>query len=185
MRNLDLNSSRCQNLSILAKRVFQNVEIVHVYLPYFLCSNHELWIHKTNCPVLHWHVSVAVCCFKHEDVIKWKHVPRYWPFVRGIHMSLVNSPHKGQWRGALMFSLICTWINGWVNNFGAVDLRRHRAHYDVTVMNPLHPLPGVLRWFHESRFSSAKFGPIKNTGFLKEFLFWSNQTGSLMVRISF
>ena len=43
----------------------------------------------------------------------------------------VNSPHKGQWRGALMFSLICTWINGWVNNGEAVDLRRHRAHYDV------------------------------------------------------
>ena len=43
----------------------------------------------------------------HDDVIKWKHFPRYWPFVRGIHRSPVNSPHKGQWRGALMFSLIC------------------------------------------------------------------------------
>ena len=42
----------------------------------------------------------------HDDVIKWKHFPRYWPFVRGIHRSPVNSPHKGQWRGALMFSLI-------------------------------------------------------------------------------
>ena len=52
----------------------------------------------------------------HDDVIKWKHFPRYWPFVRGIHRSSVNSPHKGQWRGALMFSLICAWINGWVNN---------------------------------------------------------------------
>ena len=36
----------------------------------------------------------------HDDVIKWKHFPRYWPFVRGIHRSPVNSPHKGQWRGA-------------------------------------------------------------------------------------
>ena len=52
----------------------------------------------------------------HEDVIKWKHFPRYWPFVRGIHRSPVNSPHKGQWRGALMFTLICARINGWVNN---------------------------------------------------------------------
>ena len=33
--------------------------------------------------------------------------PRYWLFVRGIHRSPVNSPHKCQWRGALMFSLIC------------------------------------------------------------------------------
>ena len=46
----------------------------------------------------------------------------------------VNSPHKGQWRGALMFSLICVWINGWVNNREAGDLRRHRCHYDVNVM---------------------------------------------------
>ena len=43
-------------------------------------------------------------------------------------------PHKGQWRGALMFSLICVWINGWVNNRKAGDLRRYRAHYDVIVM---------------------------------------------------
>ena len=70
----------------------------------------------------------------HDDVIKWKHFPRYWPFVWGIHRSPVNSPHKGQWRGTLMFSLICVWINGWVNNGGAGDLRRYRAHYDVTVM---------------------------------------------------
>ena len=39
----------------------------------------------------------------HDDVIKWKHFPRYWPFVRGILRSPVNSPHKGQWRGALVF----------------------------------------------------------------------------------
>ena len=70
----------------------------------------------------------------HHDVIKWKHFPRYWPFVRGIHRSPVNSPHKGQWRGALMFYLFCAWINGWVNNGKAGDLRRHRTHYDLTVM---------------------------------------------------
>ena len=46
----------------------------------------------------------------------------------------VNSPHKGQWRGALMFSLICVWINDWVNNREAGDLRRYRGHYDVNLM---------------------------------------------------
>ena len=69
----------------------------------------------------------------HDDVIKWKHFPRNWPFVRGIHRSPVNSPHKGQWRGALVFCLICVWINDWVNNREAGDLRRYRAHYDVIV----------------------------------------------------
>ena len=42
----------------------------------------------------------------HDDVIKWKHFLHYWPFVLGIHRSPVNSPHKGQWRIALMFSFI-------------------------------------------------------------------------------
>ena len=46
----------------------------------------------------------------------------------------VNSPHKGQWRGALMFSLICAIITDWENNREAGDLRRHRGHYDVNVM---------------------------------------------------
>ena len=64
----------------------------------------------------------------HDDVIRWKHFPRYWPFVRGIHRSPLNSPHKGQWRGALMFSLICAWINTWVNN-------REAGDYDVIVMH--------------------------------------------------
>ena len=80
--------------------------------------------------------NMCVCPYlwKYDDVIKWKHFPRYCPFVRGIHRSPVISPHKGQWRGALMFSLICVWINGWVNDRDAGDLRRYRAHYDGIVM---------------------------------------------------
>ena len=55
-------------------------------------------------------------------------------FMRGIHWWPVNSPYKGQWHGALIFSLNCAWINGWASNRDAGDLRRHRAHYDVIVM---------------------------------------------------
>ena len=72
--------------------------------------------------------------YTHDDVIKWKHFTRNWPFVRGIHRSPVNSPHKGPWRGALIFSLICAWTNCWVNNRESGDLRRHRAQYNVTLM---------------------------------------------------
>ena len=85
----------------------------------------------------------------HDDVIKWKHFPRYWSFVRGIQRSPVNSPHKGQWRGALMFTLICARINAWVNNREAGDLRRYRTHSDVIVMGLL------LLWFHIGRFYST------------------------------
>ena len=91
-------------------------EVTHFILPLHLSNKHHG----------HWQ--------SHDDVIKWKHFPRHWPFVRGIHWSPVNSPHKGQWRGALMCSLICAWINGWVNN---PDWRCHHAHYDVIVMTIL------------------------------------------------
>ena len=62
-------------------------------------------------------------------------ISRKQKWMRGIHRLPVNSPRKGQWRGALMFSLICAWINGWVNNHEAGDLRRHHAHYDVTIIH--------------------------------------------------
>ena len=80
-------------------------------------------------------LSVCIAQLIHDDVIKWKHFPRYWPFVRGIHWCPVNSAHKGQWRGALMLSLIRVWKNAWVNNRDAGDLRRYRAHYDVITMD--------------------------------------------------
>ena len=122
-------------------------------------GRHDLWFNIsvtdgiiftqfTIHPKIYAHCSrfVAFCCghvpndfthifrVTHDDVIKWKHFPRYWPFVLGIHRSPVNSLHKGQWRRALVFSLISARNNGWISNGKAGDLRRHRAHYDVTVM---------------------------------------------------
>ena len=97
--------------------------------------------------------TIAANAFKsilsnHDDVIKWKYFPRYWPFVRGIHRSPVNSPHKGQWRGALMFSLICAWMNDWVNNRETGDSRRNRTHYDVTVMDSVIFMLDYRDWWH-------------------------------------
>ena len=91
------------------------------------------WISHTY--LQDYHTEYTHIC--NDDVIKWKHFPRYWPFVRGFHRSPVNFPHNGQWRGALTFSLICAWIDRWANNGDAGDLRRYRAHYDVIVMLPL------------------------------------------------
>ena len=83
----------------------------------------------------------------HDDVIKWKYFARYWSFVRGIHRSPVNSPHKGPWRGTLMFSLICALNKRFSKqSWGCGDLRRQRSRYDVIVMtlrNSLHPMPSV------------------------------------------
>ena len=82
-------------------------------------------------PIITWIESILSPWWRHEMVI-----------------CAGNSPvlHKGQWRGALMFSLICVWINGWVNNRKAGDLRRHRAHYDVIVMTKIS-----LQWTPKSR----------------------------------
>ena len=75
----------------------------------------------------------------------WRHQMKTFSALLAICAG--NSPvtgefpaHKGQWRGALMFSLICAWMNGWVNNREAGDLRCHPAHYDVIVMhrNAIH-----------------------------------------------
>ena len=98
----------------------------------FETPSHSLWRHCNGHPLSY--QPIYVIQSPHDGVIKWKHFPCYWPFVRGIHRSPVNSPHKGRWRGALMFSLICVWINGWVNNREAGDLRRYCAHYNVIVI---------------------------------------------------
>ena len=69
---------------------------------------------------------------RHDDVIKWRHFPRYWPFVRGIHrwIPLTKASDAELWCflwSALQYTVVA-------NNREAGDSRRHRAHYDVTVM---------------------------------------------------
>ena len=94
--------------------------------------------------------------------------------LRGIHRSPVNSPHKGQWRGALMFSFICVWINGWVNNREAGDLRRHCAQYDVTVMT--HWDPDEIIVFIQTTFSQP-------STWIKIIAFWFKLTGMSIIRV--
>ena len=68
----------------------------------------------------------------------WRHqmenFPRNCHFVRGILRLPVNFPHKGQWRGTLVFSLICGWTNGCANGRDSGNLEPHLAHYDVALM---------------------------------------------------
>ena len=83
------------------------------------CLTHFLFLRDTEKVMImrpdRYSIVVWICRTYHDDVIKWKHFPRHWPLC-------------GE------FSLICVWINGWVNNREAGDLRRHRGHYDVNVM---------------------------------------------------
>ena len=98
--------------------------------------------------------SITVVVSVHDDVIKWKHFPRYWPFVRGIHRSRWI-PHTIA-RDAELWCFLLAWLNDWVNSRKAGDLRRHRGHYDVNVMYVLNCvlldteqvyLGGLQDWF--------------------------------------
>ena len=103
--------------------------------------------------------------FIHDDVIKWNHFPCYRPFVWEIHRSAMNSPHKGQWRGALIFSLIRAWTNSWVYNRGAAcDLRRHRAHGDVRVMSTLHRLQTRFKTSYVNKIIPGSIKKFKKRG---------------------
>ena len=87
-----------------------------------------------------WSAGCAVSSQSTKSAPWWRHQMETFSALlalcAGIHRSPVNSPHKSQWRGALMFSFICTWTNGWANNRNADDLRCHRAHYYAIVMSP-------------------------------------------------
>ena len=140
----------------VCRRHFQT-RLLELKILYFLLRFESFWFRMAGCwtgckplpvPMMTQFLDVYMChrilvcwppnkCDRLSPTIFWKrklkpwwrhrmkHFPRYWPFVR----SPVNSPHKGQWRGALMFPLMpCARINGWVNNREAGDLRRHRAH---------------------------------------------------------
>ena len=67
--------------------------------------------------------------------------------ANSMDTSPVKSLHKGQQRRALMCSLICAWIKGWVNNREAVNLRRHSAYYDAIVMIDVNSVHGFYRVF--------------------------------------
>ena len=95
--------------------------------------------------------------YNHDDVTKWKRFVHYWPYVREIYRRPTDSPHKGQWRRALMFSLICAWTNSWANNRGASDLRRLCAHHDVTIMRVCR-LVGAS----QTRSIYATYQPVNN-----------------------
>ena len=96
------------------------------------------------CPIF------MVCILFHPKSTWWRHqmetCSALLALCAGNSPAPVNSLHKGQWRGALMFTLICAWINDWVNNREAGDLRRHRDHYDVIVMNPMNINPRSVTW---------------------------------------
>ena len=103
--------------------------------------------------------------FFHDDVIKWNNFPRYWPFVTG------EFPAQRPVTRSLMFSLISTRINSWVNNGEAGDFRRYRAHYDVIVMCFRYFLTSKANasslssyggWYHDEWIAGGSYSTLMN-----------------------
>ena len=124
---------------------------------YWVIAGHDIDYIRTTCvwssrSITFKHVY-PVLKRTHDDVIKWKNFPPYCP----LSVEFTGSPHKGQWRGDFMFSLICAWSNNWANNRDAGDLRRHRAHCDVTVIYELQNMSFLIRpcWQTSSCFTLA------------------------------
>ena len=109
--NLFFSSTLCVCTCICISRcqsVFISVAIVVFFYPVLRCFMKTSSNGSTS-------MSLALC----EGMYRWP----------------VDSPHKYQWRGALLFSMMCAWTNGWANNRDAGDLGCHIAHCDVTVMS--------------------------------------------------
>ena len=110
---------------------------------------HRIWItmEKPSWYCLLYYVIDSRHVFPYWDIHAspwWRHQMESFSTLLAICAG--NSPHIGQWRGVLMFSLIYVWINGWVNNGEAGDLRRYRTHYDVTVI----PTPNTVSTAYKS-----------------------------------
>ena len=113
--------------------------------------------------------------------IFWRNMMTSWNgniFCVTGHLSPVNSLHKGQWRGALMFSLICVWINGWVNNREAGDLGRYRVHYDAIVMWPQFNGTALYLNYHLQKRENGCAGSSMAMGLCLSFLKRQSHTGS-------
>ena len=115
-----ISSSSCRFISIIYSAcIFKT----HHYLTTTKRASYAVYSVTTSC-----HGTISWRRHQMETFSAWL------ALCAGNSPVPVNSPHKGQWRGALMFTLICVWINGCVNNREAGDLRRYCAHYVVTVM---------------------------------------------------
>ena len=117
----------------------------------------------------------------HDGVIKWKHFPRYWPFVRGIHRSPVNSPHKGQWLSIIIqLGILPENVATDALNVCILFVKYAEVQWIfIVITNSLHTprLSGLNQTerLHRDRERYNDFQCFKNTGLLEWLVLHSSQ----------
>ena len=130
-------NDQCQGCTFsMQKHMKYRRGLTHYLLRYIIVIL-KVWFWNSLYRIVSWQLAMKVVSGKchRASVMGSQHWFKLWHFVRGNYQSLVNFPHKGRWRRALMFSLICASTNGWANHCDTGDLRRRYAYYNVTVMS--------------------------------------------------
>ena len=137
---LDIHRAKCQESnSYHSQCTYKSFVISSVHVRFWIKT---MPTHAVKCKWLFCCTVIKISVTDFHSVLM---MPASWLVTcAGNSPVPVNSPHQGQWRGALMFSLICVWINGWINNREAGDLRRQRGHNDFNVMCCILPLTYCL-----------------------------------------
>ena len=135
----EFRSTGCNSVMTLSmQRLFQPDMLIQQSVNEILCSEVKIIGDR--------HSLTKTFIMKCSTSTWWRHQMETFSALLALCAGPGEFPHKGQWRGTLMFSFICAWVKDWVNNCEPGDLRCHHGHYDVNVMNlpysclPLIPL---------------------------------------------
>ena len=128
-----------------------NVGNIYIWLchPDQIQKKHDsLWAYILwDVVFIHYSADHTSSVVYHDDIIKWKHFLCNWPFVWGIHRSPVDSTHKGQWRGALILSLIPLITQAlWLNTVSISDTLVYNWFNQVLYCLLINPLVNGKWW---------------------------------------
>ena len=96
------------------------------------------------------------CCCRHDDVIKWKHFPGFWPFVKGIHCSMMHPYPQKDNDARLWCFFCCEPVEIPVIRNAMVVMRRHRnileifliQRHSVATANDNSVLMHLIIWYN-------------------------------------
>ena len=149
---VDIKAPKCVAIPAKEWHGLKFTRKYHIQWPGYECSHAPakiVWLKHTNSA-------------SYDDVIKWKHFPRYWPFVRestGHRWIPLTKASDAELR-CFLWSAPQQMV--WVNNKDAGELWRNRSHYYVTVLNSIRNINAMLAGNLDHNVKYGKISPIPN-----------------------